>query len=149
MKDIGWLAKHTDVKTPFMEIYEELHMLVSSAMTGYTQDEARMPPQLIIGLGSGLVLEMNDVTKWWLENPKFWLLKKANAQASSAVVDTADTELRLTLSTITTFVDGAKVIESALVLKLAKSMMISPEDINVETQISTYGGKFIYSVSLV
>lgn len=63
---------------------------------------------------------------------KFWHFKKVAAQAISAVFNAAGIELRLALSVITSFADGVKAIESALVLK---AMMISPEDINVEKPI--------------
>jgi hypothetical protein len=145
MKDVGWLAEHTDVKTPFMEIHEEeLHMLVASAMTGYTKDEARMPAQLITGLGSGQMPEDNGITMWWLDDPRFWHLRKADARASAASLDDGtESELKTAFLTISSFADGAKAIENALVGKLAKAMMIAPEDINIEKPISAYGGKQI------
>jgi KR domain len=148
VKNVGFVAENPDKvdnsikEVSYLEILEEeLHLLISSTITGYTNNESRMPPQLITGLGTGGLLEEHGTTIWWLNDSKFSYLQKLDTQAASGSNDDNECELRNFFATIESLADASKAITEALAIKLAKAMMINVEDISVDKPIHSYGGK--------
>ena len=117
---------------------QDLHALLSSAMTGYTKEDAKMPAQLITGLDS---LLLSAGMQSWTSALKYSIVRKNNA-ADSASDDEEARILKRKLKAAETLEEADKAIQVALVAKMAKALMIDAENIDIDKPIHQYGGKF-------
>ncbi|SMR58644.1 unnamed protein product [Zymoseptoria tritici ST99CH_1E4] len=148
----GWLEEHREASSIAEALGDliieptELLTMFKSAVTGYTSKSNTCPTQLIMGIGSGgtNAAHIADGTR----DPYFWL----NAQSRfrylrqldlpTATVDNSSTpsaNFKPLLAAATTIPDAAAIVQVALTAKLAKSLMMAPEDIDISLPTSSYG----------
>jgi KR domain len=145
VRGVGYVEENADQYESFkhlkgLQIQEQdLHALMSSAMTGYTKDDAKMPAQLITGLGSDL---LRDGMQSWTADLKFAIIRKTNSGENSSD-DEKSRELKRRLKSAETLEEADKAIQAALVEKMAKQLMIDAENVDVDKPLHQYGGRFI------
>lgn len=148
--DIGYLAENAEAyesHTHLMKMAikeDEIQHIFLAAISGTIKDDYEMPPQLITGIIGGEALRSLMPSVPWANDSKFSLLRKADGK--SAASTGASEPTRDTLSSAETLVEAERIVETALVAKLAKALGISPEDINIEQPLHAYGGKPILNL---
>ncbi|KAL8810423.1 MAG: hypothetical protein Q9200_002591 [Gallowayella weberi] len=126
---------------------EEFFALIKCAITGYAYREHTMPTQLITGVGSGGLNKANQAAGaksefYWLDaSARMSYLRQldmhSTLQASSGD-DTVDA-LKSSLTAVTTLAQATALIQDAVAAKLAKAMMISADEIDVNRPVAGYG----------
>jgi NADP-dependent 3-hydroxy acid dehydrogenase YdfG len=148
---IGWLEDNKDSHNLDQRmglIYitpEEIFAMFKSAVTGYSHRNEKLPSQLLSGLGSG---GMNDANlaagashdyHWLKHSGRFAYLRGLDVGSSSKSDERGGIDIKAGLSSATSLPDAAQVVQDALSTKLAKSMMVSLEDIDASLPVSSYG----------
>lgn len=146
---------------------EQCFQLIKSAMTGYSQASHRMPTQIVAGIGTGVSdlpssncfrystnfhrqglnkhnLATGGTTEYsWLNDfARFAYLRRLDDAISTDQIlssDASTLDLQSSISAATTIQQATDVIASALCAKLAKSMIITADEIDVSRPISSYG----------
>lgn len=125
---------------------DEFYALMKSALTGYSHGENRVPTQMITGVGSGGLNKANKAAGsqtdyYWLEeSPRMSYLRQLDLHSTlQAEVGDEVGELKGSLTAATTLSQAADLIQGVVASKLAKSMMIAMEEIDVSRAVSSYG----------
>ncbi|KAL9103462.1 MAG: hypothetical protein Q9163_001490 [Psora crenata] len=125
---------------------EEFYALMKSAMTGYSRGGNRVPTQIIIGVGSGGLNKANraagsQTDYYWLnESPRMSYLRRLDLHSTLQAEEGDEMgELKGSLTAVSTLVQATNLIQNVVASKLAKSMMIAIEEINVDRPVSSYG----------
>ncbi|KAF2667284.1 polyketide synthase [Microthyrium microscopicum] len=150
IKDIGWLSEHQE--QPVLQgaerltiTAEQLFAIFKSAVTGYTDNNTRLPCQLMTGLGTGglerLTLDEGGTDYYWLsESAKFSYLQMLDSQLVSGGRELNGTrELKDSFSMVTSFTAAIELITKALADKIAKSLLVESSEIDLDAPISFYG----------
>ncbi|KAL8808019.1 MAG: hypothetical protein Q9182_000297 [Xanthomendoza sp. 2 TL-2023] len=150
---LGWVEENkgslkvTETMQNLVIREEEFYALIKSAITGYSYREHKMPTQLITGVGSGGLNKANQAAG--AKSEFYWLDKSARMsylrqldmhstlQASSGD-DTVDA-LKSSLTAVTTLAQATALIQNAVAAKLAKAMMISVDEIDINRPVAGYG----------
>ena len=147
----GWLDENkggssfAEIMSNLMINPDELFTLLKSAITGYTSWGNECPAQLVTGIGSGGTSAAHVASGgrdpyFWLEmQGRFAYLRKLDISPTVALEKNAVAEFKKDLAEVKTMADAGLIIQGALTAKLAKSLMISPEDIDTSLPTSTYG----------
>ena len=125
---------------------DEFYALMKSAMTGYSHGENRVPTQIVTGVGSGGLNKANrasgaQIDYYWLnESPRMSYLRQLDLQ-STLQAEKGDEmgELKGSLTAVTNLSQATDLIQNAVASKLAKSMMIAVDEIDVNRPVSSYG----------
>lgn len=125
---------------------DELFTILTAAITGCSFGGAACPVQLITGIGTGgssleHLAAGGQRNYYWLDDQgRFAYLRYLGARTSTSNSSTADKDdIKLALAGVTTLSDAATIVQSALVNKLARAMMIAPGEIDVNRPITSYG----------
>ena len=125
---------------------DEFYVLMKSAMTGYSQGENRVPTQIVTGVGSGGLNKANraagaQIDYYWLnESPRMSYLRLLDLNSTSQAEKGDEIgELKGSLTAVTTLAQATDLIQNVVASKLAKSMMISIDEIDVNRPVSSYG----------
>ena len=148
---IGWLEDNKDshdLDKKMSMLYlepEEIFAMFKSSVTGYTYGNDEIPAQLFSGLGSG---GMNSANRaggstydyFWLKHSgRFAYLRGLDVGGASKTEGSTGINVKAALSAVTSMADAAQIIQNALTSRLAKSMMVTLEDIDVLLPVSSYG----------
>jgi hypothetical protein len=114
-----------------------------SAVTGYIDNDTKTPPQLITGLGTG-----NSAP--WMAHTRLSLLRKTNdaAGASGDPNASQDEVLEAHMAEASNLEAAIQIVQEALVARIAKAISTSPEDIDVELPLYTYGVDSLIAVEI-
>jgi hypothetical protein len=114
-----------------------------SAVTGYIDNNTKTPPQLITGLGTG-------ATAPWMGHARLSAMRKTNDAAGNSNDPNAsqDEIMEQGMAEASTLEAAIKIIEDALVARIAKALSTSPEDIDVELPLYTYGVDSLIAVEI-
>ncbi|PNS14519.1 2-alkenal reductase (NADP(+)-dependent) [Sphaceloma murrayae] len=148
----GWLNENKG-GTTFAEVMSnlmiqptELFTMFKSAVTGYTSYGNECPTQLVTGIGSGGMSDAHVAaggrdSYFWLDRQgRFAYLRQLDVAAESSDSSThAVAGVKKALATATSMAEAETVVLGALTAKLAKSLLIAPEDIDTGLPISSYG----------
>lgn len=125
---------------------DEFYTLMKSAMTGYSYQENRVPTQIITGVGSGGLNKANraaggQIDYYWLnESPRMSYLRQLDLHSTQQVEEGDEMgKLKGSLTAVTNTAGAVDLIQSVVASKLAKSMMIPKEEIDVNRPVSSYG----------
>ena len=125
---------------------DEFYALMKCAMTGYSHGENKVPTQIITGVGSGGLNKANraaggKIDYYWLnESPRMSYLRQLDLQSTSQAEEGDELgELKGSLSVVATLAQATDLIQHVVAAKLAKSMMIAVEEVDVNRPVSSYG----------
>lgn len=156
---VGFLAEdttvsrvHDNVQTwNFLGIRErEFIGILEAAMRNESLPGIPVPPQLILGLGTGgMMAHGMEKYPWWFNDAKFSHLVHVDThRVSQGSGDEAETPLNAILAEVTGLDQAADAIIERLVRKLAKSLMMSVDDIEASKPVSSYGVDSLLAVEL-
>jgi hypothetical protein len=113
------------------------------AVTGYIDNNTKTPPQLITGLGTGGGAP-------WMGQARLSALKKTNDATGNSNDPNAsqDEVMEQGMAEASTLEAAIKIVEDALVARIAKALSTSPEDIDVELPLYTYGVDSLIAVEI-
>jgi short-subunit dehydrogenase len=150
--DIGWLQEHKDDKDSIGKwmkqvtiTSDEFFAVFKSTITGYSFNNDRLPTQIMTGLGSGglekLALASGAKEYYWLhDSARFAYLRLLDLKLLSNDKEQGKTaELKDSLQAATSIAQATDLVAAALAEKIARSMMVSVEEIDLNRQISSYG----------
>ncbi|KAH6680488.1 hypothetical protein B0J14DRAFT_683803, partial [Halenospora varia] len=119
---------------------QDFHILVSAAMTGYTIDAHRTPAQVIVGTGTGGLIQQNQVQDpYWHETTLFSHMLHVDTSPSSSTSSSEAISLADMLSSATSLTEAQAIITEGLAQLLAKSMNMLPADLDTRKPATTYG----------
>lgn len=125
---------------------DEFFILMKSAITGYSHAENKVPVQIITGVGSGGLNKANrangaPIDYYWLnEAPRMSYLRQLDLQSiSQAEAGDKMGEFRGALTAVTNPSQATDLIQDVVASRLAKSLMISMNEIDVNRPVSSYG----------
>lgn len=125
---------------------DEFYALMKSAITGYSHGGNRVPTQIVTGVGSGGLNKANraagaKVDYYWLnESPRMSYLRQLDLHSTLQAEEGDEMgELKGSLTAVTTHAQATDLIQNAVASKLAKSMMIAVDEIDVNRPVSSYG----------
>ena len=155
--DVGYVAEtaNKDVventkKWSFAGIRErELHAMIQSAITGESVRGKKVPPQLITGLGTGGMANLAGFKiPWWFNDAKFAHIKAVDTHQVSLETEEDTHQLQTLLSQSTCMDTAAEIVATALIRKLAKSLMVDVEDIEPSKPINRFGVDSLLAVEI-
>ena len=125
---------------------DEFYALMKCAITGYSHGDNAVPTQIVTGVGSGGLNKANraagaPLDYYWLdESPRMSYLRHLDLH-STLQAEAGDEigELKGSLTAMTTLAQAADLIQGVVAGKLARSMMIQVEAIDVARPVSSYG----------
>lgn len=125
---------------------EEFYALMKSAITGYSHGNNRVPTQIVTGVGSGGLNKANRAAgaqtdyHWLNGSPRMSYLRQLDLH-STAQAEEGDEmgEFRGSLTAVTTLAQATDLIQNIVASKLAKSIMVAMEEIDVSRPVSSYG----------
>lgn len=131
---VGFLADttqdrvHENTKNwSFIGIREKEFLgIVQAAISGESIHGQRVPPQIITGLGTGGMMAQGIIKyPWWFNDRKFAHIMQVDTHQVIQDKDEDTVQLQALLSQVTSMDQAAEIVSKALVIKLAKSMMVS------------------------
>ena len=155
--DIGYVAETANKevventkKWSFAGIRErELHAMIQGAITGESVRGMKVPPQLITGLGTGGMAKLAGFKiLWWFNDVKFAHIKAVDTHQVSLETEEDTQQLQTLLSQATCMDTAAEIVATALIRKLAKSLMVDVEDIEPSKPISRFGVDSLLAVEI-
>jgi zearalenone synthase (highly reducing iterative type I polyketide synthase) len=132
----------------------DFHEIVKAAMVG-SYGETAMPAQLVTGLPSGGILHRQDLDPpFYFDDPRFSFLKKMGLE--QAIKETGGGEgateggvsLATQLSQSTTLSEATQHVTNAICAQLAKGLQTSPENIDVNKPLHSYGVDSLMAVEI-
>ena len=126
----------------FLGIREkDLHILVTVAMTAYTQDGHVTPAQVIVGTGTGGLVKQNGVADpYWHASPMFSIMRGVDLPPSFSNDSSGDiVSLRDLLEASTSLGEATAIVTEGLAQLLAKSMNMLPADLDTGKPANAYG----------
>ena len=155
--DIGYVAETANKevaentkKWSFAGIREqELHAMIQSSITGESVRGEKVPAQLITGLGTGGMSNLAGFKiPWWFSDAKFAHIKHVDTHQVTLETEEDTQQLQTLLSQATSMEVAADIVATALIRKLAKSLMVDVEDIEPSKPISRYGVDSLLAVEI-
>jgi len=116
---------------------KEVNIALAAAMRGVTSDGVKVPTQVVVGIRGDLDRE-GSVTSLWPKDRKF----DHRAKERSADGGDGKVPLKVTLTNAKSVSEAAEAVESALKSNVANSMGSSPDEVDVEKPLHSFGSKF-------
>ena len=155
IEGLGYFEEHRDeigiseIEENLVVRTDEFYAVMESAITGYSHGENRVPTQIITGVGSGGLYKASQAASattaptdyYWLnESARMSCLRQLDLH-STLQADEGDEigDLKSSLTAATTLTQAAELIQNAVVSKLAKSIMIATDEIDILRPVSSYG----------
>ncbi|MCJ1392471.1 hypothetical protein MMC18_005338 [Xylographa bjoerkii] len=153
---VGFVAENLDAidnlkNWGFMGIREEEFLaILASAITGYAKGEMPIPHQIITGLGTGGMIKQSGMEEepFWFQDTKFAHMRLIDTQQIATDASESTAQLQNVLSEVTSLAAATDIICEALVAKLARSMMMPVEDLDVAKPANSYGVDSLVAVEL-
>jgi phosphopantetheine binding protein len=127
-----------------------LHIL-GSALAGSAGGEHPLPPQLLVGAGSGQVSRAAgiDGDYYWLRTlSHFAYLQQMDVQASTTEEQSSSDGLIAQLSRSTSMDEATDIVQTILLTKVGEIIMTAVTDIDASKPIYTYGVDSLVAVEL-
>ena len=125
---------------------DEFYTLMKCAITGYSHGANRVPTQIVTGVGSGGLNKANraagaQIDYYWLnEAPRMAYLRQLDLHSTLQAEEGDEMgELKGSLTAVTSIAQATDLIQNVVASKLAKSMMIAMDEIDVNRPVSSYG----------
>lgn len=155
---VGFLAEettgdrvHDNVKSwSFLGIRErEFLGVMDAAIRGESMPGQAVPPQLITGLGTGGMMA-RGATKypWWFKDAKFRHIVHVDTDRVAESDGEDGPAVGALLAQASSFEQAVDLVVDVLINKLAKSLMVSAEDIEGTRPVSSYGVDSLLAVEL-
>lgn len=148
----GWLDENkggssfAEIMSNLMIEPPELLTMFKSAVTGYTSNDNKCPTQLIMGIGSGGTSAAHvagggrDPYFWLDAQSRFRYLRQLDLPTTSVGISSSiNAGFKMLLAAAPSIQEAGAIVEGALTAKLAKSLMMAPEDIDTSLPTSSYG----------
>ncbi|KAF9875052.1 hypothetical protein CkaCkLH20_07318 [Colletotrichum karsti] len=155
---VGFLAEettgdrvHENTRSwSFIGIRErEFLAILQAAITNESVPGVAAPKQMITGLGTGgMMAQGSEKYPWWFNDAKFAHLVQIDTHHVVQEKNDDTGKLRDELSQATNLDGAAEIVATALVQKLARSMMVSVENIETSRPVSSYGVDSLLAVEL-
>ena len=147
---VGFLAEErTDARVhentrgwSFISIRErEFLALLQAAMTGENGRGVPSPTQMTTGLGTdGMMAGRSEKYPWWFNDAKFAHLVRVDThRVVQDAHDSAASQLRHELAQAASLDAASEIVAKALAQKLARSMVVLVENIDVSRSMNSYG----------
>jgi len=105
---------------------QEFLALVQASITGESFHGQKVPPQIITGLGTGgMMAQGSEKYPWWFNDAKFAHIVQVDTHQVIQDKDEDTAQLQALLLQATSMDQATDIVSSALVKKLAKSMMVA------------------------
>lgn len=117
---------------------KEVNIALTAAMRGVTSDGVKVPTQVVVGIRGDLDRE-GSVTSLWPKDRKFdHRIKESGASDADGKV-----ALKTLLANAKSLAEAAEAVETALRVSVASSMGSSPDEVDVEKPLHSFGSKFL------
>lgn len=128
----------------------EFLAILQASMTAESSHGVAAPIQMITGLGTGgMMAQGSEKYPWWFNDAKFAHIVQVDThQVAADKDDGAGSKLRDELSQAPNLDVAAEIVANALANKLARSMMVSVENIETSRPVSSYGVDSLLAVEL-
>lgn len=116
--------------------------VVERAITGYILDDEQMPPQVVMGVGTGGLIRQNQpADPYWSRTALFTHLRKVDMPTGEEDSDMATTEptAKMLLASARTKAEACQIIQDGLCTKIASFMNITGSDVDPRKSPSDYG----------
>jgi hypothetical protein len=130
--------------------FDELLLLIQSAITGHTM-EAPTPTVLAAGLGTGgLVLQNDTDPPFWFDDAKYRHLRAVDTHLRDDGHEEGDGSVppSVQLKAVTSVAEAADVVVAAITHRLARQLLMSPDDLDALKPISRLGVDSLIAVEL-
>ena len=158
MLGVGFLAENmTDAMRDNMQAWaflgireREFSGILEAVIRNESTSGVPLPAQLILGLGTGGMMAYATMKyPWWMKDLKFAHVMQIDTQLVSRADDgDAVAPLSTVLSSAADLAQAADAITARLIGKLAKSLMMSAEDIEPTKPVSSYGVDSLLAVDV-
>ncbi|KAL7621657.1 hypothetical protein AAE478_008984 [Parahypoxylon ruwenzoriense] len=127
----------------------EFLTILQAAITAESVPGVAAPVQMITGLGmGGMMAQGSEKYPWWFNDAKFAHIVQVDTHHVVQEKNENSGKLRDELSQAKTLDAAADIVAAALVNKLARSMMVSAENIEPSKPVSSYGVDSLLAVEL-
>ena len=156
---VGWIAENIEAAAmaylrsiQYLGMrFDELLLLIQAAITGYTIEGCHTPTVLAAGLGTGgLVLQHDTDPPFWFEDAKYRHLRIVGTHLDNAGGDEdggsvpASTQLKAASS----IEEATDIVVTAITNRLAKQLLMSPDDLDSTKAVSRLGVDSLIAVEL-
>src|SRR6202012_6007395 len=131
--------------------FDELLLLIQAAITGYTMEDCRTPTVLAAGQGTGgMVLQQDAELPFWFVDAKFRYLRMVGTHLDN---DTGDQDgdsvpASAQLKAASSLEEATEIVVTALTNKLAKQLLMSPDDLDSTKAVGRLGVDSLIAVEL-
>ncbi|KAK9424108.1 hypothetical protein SUNI508_03596 [Seiridium unicorne] len=132
---------------------QDFERVVERAITGYTEGDERLPPQVVIGVGTGGLLRQNKpADPYWARTALFTHLNKVDVPDDVDQIDPDGDPIEQTtemlLSKATTAKEAHQIVTAGLCTVLAASMGKQADDVDDDHPPSAYGVDSLIAVGV-
>lgn len=116
--------------------------VVERAITGYILDDEQMPPQVVMGVGTGGLIRQNQpADPYWSRTALFTHLRKVDMPTGEedSVMATTEPTAKMLLASARTKAEACQIIQDGLCTKIASFMNINGSDVDARKSPSDYG----------
>ncbi|KAL6244509.1 Type I Iterative PKS [Rhinocladiella similis] len=156
---VGWIAENIEAAAmaylrsiQYLGMrFDELLLLIQAAITGYTMEGHHTPTVLAAGLGTGgLVLQHDVDPPFWFDDAKFRHLRIVGTHSNdlSDDQDGGSVPVSAQLKAATSLNEAGELVTAAITNRLAKQLLMSPDDLDSMKPISRLGVDSLIAVEL-
>jgi hypothetical protein len=156
---VGWIAENIEAaelaylrSIQYLGMrFDELLLLIQAAITGHTMEDRLTPTVLAAGLGTGgMALQQDADLPFWFADAKFRYLKMVGTHLDN---DTSDLDgdsvpVSAQLKAVSSIEEANEIVVTALTNKLAKQLLMSPDDLDSTKAVSRLGVDSLIAVEL-
>jgi hypothetical protein len=145
VSDVGYMAEHPEQfeRLDYLEnlfISErDLHVILTAAMIGCTQNGDAVPAQLVTGVGKDLLVE-GSLGIAMSVDLKYSDLHSSLKSGSGASESSEDALIKENLRSATSVREACMIVENVLSSQLAKALSIEPTDVDLDKPMHSFGG---------
>ncbi|KAK6383872.1 Type I Iterative PKS [Exophiala oligosperma] len=156
---VGWIAENIEAAAmaylrsiQYLGMrFDELLLLIQAAITGYTMEGYHTPTVLAAGLGTGgLVLQHDVDPPFWFDDAKFRHLRIVGTHSNDSSDDQEGGSVPVSaqLKAATSLNEAGELVTAAITNRLAKQLLMSPDDLDSMKPISRLGVDSLIAVEL-
>ena len=157
---VGWMAENVNMSAEAQADWarislqpHELFSLIESAITGYSDDNACMPTQMVTGAGTGGIGQQMETLKTSsaFDDPKYSYLRRLDARRDLLTTEDSASQqlhLKVALSAATTLAQAGELIEGGLAVKLSQALSIAVEDVETSRAVYSYGVDSLVAIEI-
>lgn len=131
--------------------FDELLLIIQAAITGYTSEGCRTPTVLATGQGTGgLVLQNDTDPPYWFEDAKYRFLRMVGTHLDKAggEQDGDNIPVSAQLKAVSSMDEATDIVVAAITNRLAKQLLMSPDDLDSSKAIGRLGVDSLIAVEL-